>query len=682
MPTQVLPIPDLAKLGVVIDTPSVSLPPNVFSQVRNVRFHDGSIRKMSGEDAILINVGDNRIIYSAYWPLPGETKYLIVVATNGTRDYVYTFSTSSLTASGTADPVGGAASTDNLQTNVQYDVPTGGMWQHTLFGGGSTMILNNGISTPKYSHHPMQSFYDLPGWDSYLIDEQVFSVIYDTSSIPSDGGINLGQFVNLPDTDGELTNLPSTITNRMNQTITMSVIPADTAIAAFAARIDDYNATATPSIYNDIATVAFDANTGTTVITPRARVVAADGSVTTQGVLNGDTVTFTITTTPLIRVTARVLRSYGNLLVAGSLQEFQRNSDGTTSATVLRDMPGVVRTSDVAAAGSIPSNWNPFHNGVNTAEEFTISATSLIQDMAELQGIMYIYTNDSIHSMQATGNPVVPFNVRPVAKGWGAQTVDAVQEFDGKHVVVGSSDIYIFAGHPGSITSIADGRVRQQFFDDLTTDATHQRNLFTLLYRKEDELWINYPDRRGNNPNGACNKSLIWNYRHNTWTIRDMSDFFNGDMTPIQHDGTIDSNNYFPMMTSTNNTIFVVDSPTSFSTHGNQPYESFVERERLAMTPEFDTENLASIALLVDGGAVLSITVRGSMNPGDVVGSAGGSTFDFDTNEDYKTDIRVHGRFLNYKIGDDGTAADSNEPTTEGWRLSGMQFDIGKGGQR
>ena len=121
----------------------------------------------------------------------------------------------------------------------------------------------------------------------------------------------------------------------------------------------------------------------------------------------------------------------------------------------VRSMPGVIRTSGVAAPGSVPANWNPFKTGVNTADEFTLSSTGIVQDMAELQGILYVYTNDSIHSVQQTGNTTLPFNVRPVARGWGAQTIDAVQEFDGRHIVIGSSDIYVFQGHPGSIQSIA-----------------------------------------------------------------------------------------------------------------------------------------------------------------------------------------------------------------------------------
>ena len=75
---------------------------------------------------------------------------------------------------------------------------------------------------------------------------------------------------------------------------------------------------------------------------------------------------------------------------------------------MLRDLPGVIRTSDVAPAGSIPANWNPFSVGVSTADEFILSTTSSVQDMAELQGTLMIYTNTSIHSLRPTGNTTTP----------------------------------------------------------------------------------------------------------------------------------------------------------------------------------------------------------------------------------------------------------------------------------
>ena len=113
--------------------------------------------------------------------------------------------------------------------------------------------------------------------------------------------------------------------------------------------------------------------------------------------------------------------------------------------------------------------------------------------------------------------------------------------------------------------------------------------------------------------------------------------------------------------------------------------ESFVERQRLAITPEFDTENLASIASLAEGMGQLSIRAYGSNAPADVIMLDGTdpdpgrgidmTMFDIDNNGnmDYKQDIRVHGRFLNYRITHDNT---------DNMAVAGMQFDIGKGGRR
>ena len=364
--------------------------------------------------------------------------------------------------------------------------------------------------------------------------------------------------------------------------------------------------------------------------------------------------------------------------------------DRTDRNRVVRNLPGVIRTSDVAAPGSIPANWNPFKTGVNTADEFTLSSTGIVQDMVELQGILYIYTNESIHSVQQTGNNALPFNIRPVAHGWGAQTIDAVQEFDGKHIVIGTSDIFVFAGHPGSIQSIADMRVRRFFFQDLDPD--HEQNLFTLLNRRRDEIWINYPSLERPN-DGQCSRTLIWNYRNNTWTIRDQSPFWNGVMSPVQPDSTVDPNEFFPMMVTTNmdintDSVFVADATNKYTDHAESGYDSYVERTRLAMAPEFTTENLLSVAMLTEGdaGAEFEVRVSGTNNPAEDVdlqrGSADiGVTSTFNVANDYKVDIREHGRLLNYRISDVtvGTSAPGVDP---GWLIAGLQFDIGTGGTR
>ena len=227
-------------------------------------------------------------------------------------------------------------------------------------------------------------------------------------------------------------------------------------------------------------------------------------------------------------VTAAVIRSFGDFLVAGNLVE--RTVDG---GDIVRSLPGVIRTSDIAAAGSIPQNWNPFATGVNTADEFTLTADGVVQDLVELQGKMFAYSNSSISSISRTGNPAGPFSVATVTPAYGALTTDSVIEFDGRHFVVGAQDIYMFSGHPGSIQSIGDGRIRDYFYNDLNlVDLTQ---LFVLRYQQEDEIWICYPSQEA--IQGRADKALIFNYRHNTWSKRDLPGVFNGVIGPVPGGG-------------------------------------------------------------------------------------------------------------------------------------------------
>ena len=78
-----------------------------------------------------------------------------------------------------------------------------------------------------------------------------------------------------------------------------------------------------------------------------------------------------------------------------------------------------------------------------------------------------------IRDRSRTSSSVAPLSVRPVTSAYGALTTDAVLEFDGRHLVVGTQDIYIFGGHPGSIQSIADAKVRDAFYQRLNTISVH-----------------------------------------------------------------------------------------------------------------------------------------------------------------------------------------------------------------
>jgi hypothetical protein len=139
---------------------------------------------------------------------------------------------------------------------------------------------------------------------------------------------------------------------------------------------------------------------------------------------------------------------------------------------------------------------------------------------------------------------------------------------------------------------------------------------------------------------------------------------------------------------------------------GGTPYISYAEREQLSITPNFDTETLSSIALWADGGtiatvggepqrATLQIRARSTNNPGELAylttpedntqtGSKANklTVNDFTVAGSYKTDVRITGRFLNYRV--DDAAADTSSSysgtNTKAWNISGMQLGIMKGG--
>ena len=119
------------------------------------------------------------------------------------------------------------------------------------------------------------------------------------------------------------------------------------------------------------------------------------------------------------------------------------------------------------------------------------------------------------------------------------------------------------------------------------------------------------------------------------------------------------------------------DAIGGFTDRANAGYESYMERVRLAMTPEFNTENLLSVAMLTEGdGASLEVRATGTNTPAELtdLSTTGGVVNTFDISNDYKIDLREHGRLLNHRITD--------VRGTVGWSVSGLQFDIGSGGTR
>ena len=523
MPDQILPLSGLDQTGVILDTPAVALPPTAFSDVLNVRFKDGAVRKMEGEINIFPEIDvaphdpNTTIKYVAWWANPN-----LSIFNRGYYLAIYQHAVSD-TDDTQMDHAYLVLPDGTFSLKGRFMVDTEAAWQHTFFQGGFTLIVNNGLETPRFitdldgnnttnadgmtAIEMVPDFMELPGWDSYLVDNTLISDTYNAAT-------------NVPVFD-----LTQALAPDRTIVVTVNGVSQEvTADGSFTTPVVFTVATTTGD--NPVTTITFRDTT--------------DPANPVDTLNDGDVVRIQNNyNTP--NITTGVIRSFGDFLVAGNLVE--RN--GTE---VVRSLTGVVRSSDVARPGAIPNNWNPFAAGVSTADEFVLADTGIVQDMAELQGNLVIYSNNSISVMRRTGNAAVPLSVAPLTDSYGAQTTGAVLEFDGQHVVVGSQDIYVFGGHPGSIQSISDGRVRRRFFDEL--NPLEEQRMFMVRYQQRDEIWVCYPTTES--VTGECNRALIWNYRLNNWTIRQLDSVVSGNIGPVPGGGVPNSTISFEGTTGDN----------------------------------------------------------------------------------------------------------------------------------
>ena len=721
MTEQVVPITGLNAVGLVKDTPAIALPTNAFSDVLNVRFNNGCVEKIPGEAKLFSSfTGDSivgSLIHIAWWANPNLTPtngYYVVVATDNTTDRVYIVRAS-----------------DGNTKDLEIDVPTGGNWQHTVYQGGYAIIINNGVARPWYildstgnTDMSILDAFELPGWDSYFTNEVAFNDIYNSDIHVAE--FDLGKRVNF-----DLEEVIVTVYSGSDNSKKFSVILTSVTTVAQ-------------------ATSSLDTVTNTHLVTVAT---AAGGSPAfTEFLQTGDIVYVTVRSIATVQVRAGVIRSWGDTLVAGNLVELNSppvasvnhvnntiaftsrhglsvgdvlnissptfakgkytvsvvNSNiqvtvndlpsGTytstrytilTSGTAVRNQPGVVRISDVAAAGAIPHNWNPYSAGVSTAEEFTLSTTGIVQELAAMQGNLYVYTNNSIHALSKTSNPAIPYVASIVSSTHGASGLDLVHEHRGTHVVVGSDDIYQFSGHPASIKSLSNNRVRDYYFKSVSP--TYSTNAFILNNTADDELWICFPNLTST---GNTNEILIFNYEDNVWSRRAISEAthgISGHTKDVLANGSLSAN----VDPSVSRPIFVlsgdiygVDFNNKYTDINNANYESYIERIEAPMSPEFDVESLSSVALWaskdVSADIDLRLRFRTTNAPGASLDSnpltANGTVGDsenplFTIGKDYKTDARLNGRLLNFRFTDESNVS-------KNWRLSGIQLEVKKGGRR
>jgi hypothetical protein len=366
-----------------------------------------------------------------------------------------------------------------------------------------------------------------------------------------------------------------------------------------------------------------------------------------------------------LTVTAKVIRSLGYSLVAANLT--------LTQGGVTTYAPGTIRISVQASTGNIPQVWQPGLT-TDTADEFELSSTSPILDMAELRGNLFVYSSDSI-SMVSLGGATT--RVSPYSKSYGILNTDCVVEYDGNHFVVDRNDIYIHNGS-GQIKSIADWRIKKYFFGELNKAALNKVHVTKHPFYKE--IWINFPEGSST----VCNEALIYNYRNDTWSKRVLPSLTYSFAGPENVSNAFQySKEVVYMCTNTTQTLVTNDGYQMWNGTALTSFTSYIEKLKMNTGDITGSSLISSLYPIFDKvptDANITIRVRGQNNYTDYVDLSTDDpnlkdTFVFKPDEQksqgYKVDPRINGRVLNYRI------------TSEGyWRLALIGVDAKQADRR
>ena len=215
-----------------------------------------------------------------------------------------------------------------------------------------------------------------------------------------------------------------------------------------------------------------------------------------------------------ITTRAACMRAYKNYLVA---------LDVTKGPIRYRQM---VKWSASAEPLTVPSTWDESDTTSDAGETSLSETNGTVIDCLPLRDINIIYKDDSVHGMQFIGGTFI-FRFYQIFSGVGILTRNCVAAFENYHCFVGNDlDVYVHDGN--SIRSIAQDKWREWL--RLNVDGSRYQRMFVVPNPTTTEIWIFVPTGEEE----YSSTVLLWNWRKDTWGIRDVNNVSHGAVGGIE----------------------------------------------------------------------------------------------------------------------------------------------------
>lgn len=326
--------------------------------------------------------------------------------------------------------------------------------------------------------------------------------------------------------------------------------------------------------------------------------------------------------------------------------------------------PFTIRWSDAIPAGASTNGadtWNTASTASESAETSLTGTKGHVLNALQLGNELIVYKEDSVYALNYVGGAFT-FNVREKFKDTGLFARDAVIDLgDGRHVMMSTNDVVIHNGN--NIKSIIDDKVKTFLFSEI--DSTYYYKTFLAHNKIRNEVWICFPSTGATN--GFSDTALIWNYRDETWSFRDLPNInfaAKGLVNPVltntwtaatgqwqtnalvwgqqEYNPAIDS----LLMCGTNDTkMYLADSGTTFD---GTSFNTVLERIGLHAGRTDAVKSITRVYPRIEGTGTVNISIGSELEP--YAGVSYNAPVAFTIGTDSKVDCRVRGRYMAIKI--------------------------------
>jgi len=340
---------------------------------------------------------------------------------------------------------------------------------------------------------------------------------------------------------------------------------------------------------------------------------------------------------------AASLRPFKNYLVA---------LDVTKSGT---RYPHMVKWSHTADPGTIPASWDETNPAVDAGEVDLAETSDFLIDCLPLGGTNIIYKEHSMYAMTYIGGAFI-WQFQRIPGSYGALAAGCMVDTPVGHVVLTPGDVVTHRG--GEPESIITGRLKRWLFS--TINSSYYTRSFVATNPAKNEVWICFPADN----NVTCTKALIWNWRENVWSTRDLqnatygavaqsANIYNDAWSADSSAWSSDASDWGAMavmpsekqlfLSTAAPKIVTVDSSSTFA---GTSFTATLERTGIALGDQSAVKTIRAIYPRIDGvtGQTVYIQVGGSM---DVeTGYTWSTAVPYVIGSTYKADTFATGRFL------------------------------------